>query len=155
MRFIGMISIVYYWPGVNFHGSVAMNLCSVNDTEYYDIWKVLQIRTTCHARDLWNWLGLVNSWITHARQTRGIYQILLKSVEIHWVRQCFENAVLLNKGPVNIWNEHKNKKQLVRRTCKYFHNFWHGMNIYSMFIIYAHGWVVLCFCSYIIRSWWI
>ena len=37
MRFIGMISIVYYWPDVNFHGSVAMNLCSVNNMEYYDI----------------------------------------------------------------------------------------------------------------------
>ena len=50
-----------------------------------------------------NWLGLVNSFINDAHQTREIYQVLpysvdfktLQEFEIHWVRQYLVNLVLL------------------------------------------------------------
>ena len=55
-----------------------------------------------------NWLGLVQSCVYYAHQTREIYQVLSYSVDF-WnilseimLRKC---SFILNKGLVNIWND--------------------------------------------------
>ena len=51
-----------------------------------------------------NWLGLVNSGVNYAHQTREIYQVLsywisklMGSFKIHWVRQYLVNVVLFGR----------------------------------------------------------
>ena len=57
------------------------------------------------------WLGLVNSCVYYARQTHEIYLGLPGSFEIHWGRQYWDKCSFIwNKGPVNIWNDHKAQK---------------------------------------------
>ena len=77
------------------------------------------------------WLGLVNSCVYDAchTQTREIYQVLPYSVDFKppgelWnslgktvLRKC---SNISNKGPVNIGNDFKTRRQLVRWTYNYF-----------------------------------
>ena len=66
-----------------------------------------------------NWLSLVNSCIYNACQTHEIYQVLPYSVDFKapgalWnplsktVLSKF--SFICNKGPVDIWNDHKTQK---------------------------------------------
>ena len=66
-----------------------------------------------------NCLSLVNSCIYYARQTHGIYQVLPYSVDFKAPREFWnplsktvlsECSFIWNKGPANIWNDHKTQK---------------------------------------------
>ena len=66
-----------------------------------------------------NWLGFVNSYIYHARQTHEVYQVLPYAVDFKapgelWnllsktvLSKC---SFIWNKGPVNIWDDRKAQK---------------------------------------------
>ena len=81
-----------------------------------------------------NWLGLVNSCIYCAHQTRKIYQVLPYSVDFKTPRELWNplSKTVVRKwssiwyeGPVSIWNYCKAQKYFAHRTCKYF---WHCMH---------------------------
>ena len=58
-----------------------------------------------------NWLDPVNSWIYYARQTREMYQVpycLTQWISKHPGKPVLSKCSFIwNKGPVNIWNDHK------------------------------------------------
>ena len=110
-----------------------------------------------------NWLGHVNSCVYYARQTREIYQVPPYSVDFKapgYLWNPFIKTVLTecsfisNKGPVNILNDRKAQKLLVRRTCKYFPEFfrlfmWYVTSqlsqynspaTYAVFIVFRENW---------------
>ena len=66
-----------------------------------------------------NWHRLVNSCIYYAWQTHEIYQVLPYSVDFKapgelWnplIKAVFSKfSFISNKGPVNLWNDHKAQK---------------------------------------------
>ena len=78
-----------------------------------------------------HWLCFVNNFVYYTRQIREIYQVLpysmdIKAFETHWVRQYLVNVVLFG---VEIWDNLKAQKKHLRRTCKYFPNFWDCMYV--------------------------
>ena len=84
-----------------------------------------------------NWFGLVNSCIYHAHQTREIFHELPYSVDFKALRELrnplsktvlSEYSCISNKGPVNICNDRKARKWLIRPTYEYFFRIFDSAN---------------------------
>ena len=93
-------------------------------------WKIGQfvMPQTCE-----NLLGLVNSYVYYARQARGIYQVLPYSVDFKAPGELWDPlsktvlskcSFIWDKGLLNILNDLKAQMWFVRRTCKYFSDFY-------------------------------
>ena len=91
-----MLNQIYVitWCSLSFNESVIISRPEQNDS--------VKNKTIYHARDLWNWVALINNCVYYARQTHVFYHLLPYSVdfqapgsfEIHWVRQYLVNVVL-------------------------------------------------------------
>ena len=66
-----------------------------------------------------NCIGLVNNCVYYARQTREIYQVLPYSMNLKAPVELWnplsktvlmESNFIWNRGPVDIWNDHKAQK---------------------------------------------
>ena len=114
---------------------------------------LLETRTVCHARDLWKCMY-------YAHQTCEIYQIMphLAPGKLWNPRSktvLSKCSFIWNKGPVNIWNDHKAQKWPVHRTCKYF-------SLFLTLIIYIikpqARWIAVHLCTsepfpHLLRYW--